>query len=84
MKLVYIEWQDACSNAEWFTKEQLEDWGKTENWIVREVGWLMEENSKYIILAGAWTPGSEWRDEKFGKVIQIPKTWIKKRKVIKI
>ena len=79
----YLEWHDAHSNAGWFSKEEVEEWMKCE-WIIREAGWIIEENNKFIVFATSHKPADEWTDEKFGQLHKIPKTWIRKRKAFPI
>jgi hypothetical protein len=78
MKLIYIKWQDACSNSGWFKGDnEVEEWCKEEMWIVEQVGWLYKETKKEIVLicrkdGDKKTPG-------YGMLQKIPKTWILKR-----
>lgn len=55
------------------------EWGKRTQWLVEEVGWVVEENKKYIILASTHKPEDEFCDEQVKLLQKIPKTWIKKR-----
>ena len=46
-KVVYIEWDDAVSApVGWI--DNFEEWKKTSQFIIKEVGFLLEENSKEI------------------------------------
>ena len=45
-KILYIEWIDAFSTDEWCEKEELE-----EEELCFSVGWLIDENKKYITIA---------------------------------
>jgi len=83
-KLVYIEWADATSNSGWFTEEEMKDWVKTSAWVVKQVGWVFEETPKYIALYGSIVDGVRDREVRYGQIQKIPKTWIRKRKVLKI
>ena len=84
MKLIYIEWSDALANANWFTKSQAEEWANESDWIIRQVGWVVKETTKYIVIASSWKPEDSWTEEQLHLMQKIPKTWIKKRKVLKI
>lgn len=86
MKLIYIEWADAINNhaSNWNTKEDVTLWAKESDWYIRECGWLIEETKEHIVLAGSWKPEDEYTEEQFSLLKKIPKTWIRKRKEIKI
>ena len=77
-KLIYIEWHDAFATGAWCTRHQLDEWKQGE-FIVREVGWLIEETDKQIILAGRHNPEDNGDAEQWGLLQKIPKTWIRKR-----
>ena len=49
-KLIYIEWHDAFANSGWMDKDEVVKWKKGE-WLVSEVGWVIEETDKQLILA---------------------------------
>ncbi len=82
-KLVYIEWADAVSDSSWHTYKSATKWAKGPDWLVRHVGWILEENDKYILLAGSWTPQKGTSVDQFGNLHKVPKTWIRKRKILK-
>ena len=90
LKLIYLEWQDATSKSHgWCTLEDVKEWGKKSGMIIKEVGWVIEENDKYILLADKQTVLTSHDKENkidtyYGEIIKIPTTWIKKRKIIKI
>ena len=73
MKLVYIKWQDASGSDRWFTPKEAKKWFEAENFIVEQVGWVYEDNNKYIGIVGRKI------DTKVGMLQKIPKTWIIKR-----
>ena len=81
--LAYLEWADAHTNSGWFTKKQMEEWAKSE-WFIKECGWVVAENKKFIVFATAWKPVDEWTDEQFCSLHKIPKTWIRKKKRISL
>jgi len=83
MRLLYIEWCDAVAGGnEWATRELVDNWGKSSDWVVRECGWLIEETKEYIVIASCWKPEDELTEEQFKHLMKIPKTWIRKRKFI--
>ena len=77
-KLIYIEWQDAFANTAWMTKAEVDKWKEGEM-MINQVGWLLEETSKQIILAARFNPADNGDVEQFGSLQKIPKTWIRKR-----
>lgn len=86
MKLVYIEWEDAISQNGWHTKEELEDFVKDKNCWIKQVGWIYKESKTHIILVtrlgGAIFEGEP--DPSYGLLQKIPKTWIRKKRIIKL
>ncbi len=87
-KLVYLEWGDATSPEDettWFTIKGAKDWANYvhKNHYNKELGFLLEENKKYIVLASRMSI-FEGKGERVGHLMKIPKTWIKKRKILKI
>lgn len=74
---VYIEWCDAISFTQktWVDIENAIEWAESNNWIVSEVGFIIEENKRYILLC---SKVSKELDE-VGLLMKIPKTWILKR-----
>jgi hypothetical protein len=81
-KLLYVEWQDAITMKEgWYAKEDVIDWGKSEDWLIKQVGYLIKENKKYILLATKFNP-QEYGENKYSEITKIPKGWIKKRRFI--
>ncbi|MAG60140.1 hypothetical protein CMO96_05140 [Candidatus Woesebacteria bacterium] len=87
-KLVYVEWHDAISNegiSAWKTAEEVKEWGEGRDWIVENVGWLLEETKEYIVLAAKKSDkSSDDYDQQYGCLFKIPRTWIRKKKVLKI
>ncbi len=82
MQLVYIEWCDAITNTEgWHNLEDAKNWANEEEWIVKQAGFLIEENKKFILLAGQYSPQKE-TESLFSNLTKIPKTWILKREII--
>ena len=83
MKLIYIQWEDAIANSSWKSKSELDKWVSEDNMIIEEVGWVYEETKKYIVLVSRI---SKWNhnenDVEFGLTQKIPKTWIRKRKIL--
>lgn len=82
VKLIYIEWCDAITYTDgWIDRESVIEWAKNDDWIIRQAGFLIEENEKYIILAAKYNPQIETND-KYSELTKIPKTWVKRKKII--
>lgn len=79
MQAVYLEWCDAFSNPGWMTHAELEPLIKDHDFVIREVGWLIEETKEYFIFAGAWSPADRFTNERFANLHKIPTTWIRRR-----
>ena len=80
--LTYLEWCDSVSlgyGGNWHEVEDLIDWGKNADWIIKQAGYILDENDEYILIAGKYNPQEDTED-KFSEVTKIPKTWIKTRK----
>lgn len=85
MKAVYIEWCDAISyqKKSWVDIEEAKEWAKNDNWIVKQLGFIIQETDKYILLASELTE-VKGESPDLGGVIKIPTTWIIKRQNLKI
>lgn len=82
IKLQYIEWCDAITmNNGWYLKEDVRDWGMSEDWLIKQAGYIVEENKKYILLASKYNP-QKLGEDRYSEITKIPKTWIKKRRII--
>ena len=79
-RLIYIEWADAITDTGWKTEKQSIKWAESNDWVVKNVGWLLKETKGYILLAAKY---SEITQE-YGLLHKIPTTWIRKRKILKI
>ncbi|HTA26186.1 MAG TPA: hypothetical protein VK809_00235 [Bacteroidia bacterium] len=78
---IYIEWCDAMSNNDsWETQDQIIAWADTENWVIRQVGFIIKETKEYILLASKYNPQDT--QIRVDGCIKIPKTWVRKRKAI--
>ena len=77
-KLIYLEWHDAFAAAGWHTQASVDKFSKNIM-IVRQVGWILSENEKYIVMAARHNEETEYQDPQWGNIQKIPKTWIRKR-----
>ena len=86
MKLVYIEWADALANSSpvWMTLDEIEEWEKASDCFVSEVGYIVKEDEHIIVLASRKQTISGQYEPQFGQLQKIPRTWVRKRKTIKI
>ena len=78
LRLIYVEWDDAESVTRWMDLEDLDAFiGKVNP--IRQAGFLLHEDDHVLILAGQISPEDDYKDEKVGDVMRIPKTWIRVR-----
>ena len=86
-KLTYLLWQDAHALASWLTTSEIEEKIDQEAFICEEIGWIVYESENEIHLCsrrGTWDIKRITNISEYGMYQRIPKTWILKRKVIKI
>ena len=83
--LIYLEWCDAFTKEDksWYNYDEIIDWADNHDWIIRQVGFLIKETDEYILLCAQLNPQSEG-GMMLGLTTKIPKTWIRKKKIIKI
>lgn len=81
---IYIEWCDSTHDAgDWKTAEECEEWARNSLWTVRQVGFIIEENDSYLVLAArVGCEGDESIEPVYGQLQKIPKTWILKRIIL--
>ena len=79
--LLYIEWCDAIADANrWMTIEEAKKWSSNEDWVIKQVGFLLDETPEYILMAARVNPHSETEDQlRVDGLLKLPKTWIRKR-----
>lgn len=84
LQLVYIEWMDAASDRSgWVRLRECLEWIDGANHTVRECGFILREDDKFLVIAMRWIRADEYQTDRFGQILKIPKPWIVKRKVIK-
>ena len=81
--LAYIEWNDAIYNANWFTTDLAIEWGKRSEFLIKEVGWVVEENKDFIVLGCGRKEEDEFTSEQWIGLHKIPKGWVKIKKRLK-
>lgn len=67
-KLVKVKWQDIVSNSNWKTLEEAHEWAEKEMGVCYSVGWLIEKNKDYILVAGTYDQDSE----EYNDISKIP------------
>lgn len=78
--LIYIEQCDAIeSNVGWEEIDVIKHWAKTDEWVVKECGFLIDETKEYIVFASRIGNYHKDNTAKFGSINKIPKTWIRKK-----
>ncbi len=84
-KLIYIKWHDAHSDGGWRTWKQVVDLVNEDYCICENVGWLIFEDKRELLIASrrlVWQEKNKETDE-LGLFQKIPKPWIIERKFIK-
>lgn len=80
-KLYYIEWFDAITmNNGWYNIKTVQTWGSTQDWLIRQAGFILAETKDYILLASKYNP-QETEESKYSEITKIPKGWIKKKSI---
>jgi len=82
MKLVLIEWVDACSinlGEAWSDIEELRDYVKDGKCVCRNVGWVIYEDKEQIVIVSALQKNSDCQEfERAAQAFAIPKQWCEK------
>lgn len=87
MNLEYIEWEDVtASGSQWFERAEADKWKEDANqaFVVKQVGFILSETDRYILLCSHYHPETEIVPEQYGHLQKILKSLIIKRKNIKI
>jgi len=85
--IVLVKWDDAVADdISWKSADSAMEWSEDLNSVVYTVGFLIEENDNYILLALSVMPLIEHagdRDTNVHGVFRIPKASIAEMKVLK-
>lgn len=82
--LEHIVWCDAIENVQgWHSVDEAVEWGEKENWYVNTVGYVIESNKNYLLVASEIAEDSEGMPDSLGKLLKVPTTWIMHRKKLK-
>lgn len=83
MEAIYVQWCDAISNQQpWLSESEAIEWAESNNWVNEQVGWVVKETPKYLLLAGERSVYME--ETQYGHLLKIPTTWILKRKTLNL
>ena len=79
-EIIYIEWVDTIGDPEqgWKDSDSTDDFFSREDNVVREVGFVWDEDENYLCLVGKYMP-SEESSVLTAHRTKIPKAWIIKR-----
>lgn len=73
-KLIYCTWEDICStDSSWRSTEDALEWSDAAQSIVRQVGFLVDQDENYLVLCCSYLPELDL----IGTTIRIPKSTIK-------
>ena len=76
--LMMVTWKDAQSCSNWKDEDECKKWTE-EDCIIVNVGWIVTENKKYIVICSQVS-----FDKMYGDKTKIPVGWIIKRQRVKI
>ena len=82
LALIYIEWHDAHIHAGWHDNDEIKEFCDNHEYIIKECGWLIEENKKHIVIGTALKEETDYWGRQTLTLHKIPKSWIRKRKTI--
>ena len=73
IKLIKVEWDDAHSSGGWRDREEYLDFLADDSYECENVGWLIAEDKKAILIAGRKSKCGQ-----YGLIERVPKKMIKK------
>ena len=77
--IVFCIWEDIVqSDPNWQSKEEGLDWADSENGLVHQIGFKLDEDENHLILTDSYFKSCET----IGSVIRIPKWAIKEVKIL--
>ena len=81
MEVIYLEWCDAISdNSKWLSLDEAIDWANNEDWIIKQVSFIIKETDEYLLLSSKINPHNHTEDEvRVDSLLKLPKTWVRKR-----
>jgi len=82
-KIVLVTWRDSSSLSNSWESEEAAMEFIDDECIITQVGFVLEENKKYILLCSRVSDFSQSKTKGYGDVFKIPKSCIIKQKVLK-
>lgn len=83
MELVYLKWEDVTSSgSSWYEQDEVDQWAdnNVEAFIVEQVGFIIKETDRYILLCSHYHPETAIVPAQYGHLQKILKSLILKRK----
>lgn len=81
-KLIYLEWCDSIEGSgNWLSLNDAKEWCENEDWVIRQVSFLIKETDEYLFLASKINPQKDG-EVMVGGTLKIPLTWIRKKVII--
>ena len=77
-KIYIVEWEDAHVEDSWLPFSAVNEFVNAPMFIVTDVGWILHEDDKCLIMASSKNNSHQW-----GTLKKIPKGWIRKKTIIK-
>ncbi len=60
--------------------EEAKEWANNEDWVIKQVSFLLDETDEFILLAARINPHRDTEDGlKVDGLLKLPKTWVRKR-----
>ena len=83
LPLLFLEWLDAgvITQGDWLTGKEILSAAVPERFVNRTVGWLLKEDDTAVTLSAQVAHDAD--EPRYDLEIWIPKTLIRKRKVLK-
>ncbi len=80
--LYYLRWHDAHSASGWFQKDEVRKFINDERCIVEQTGWIINRSKSEIVMACRRMRWAKENEPEWGMLQKIPKTWIRKKKLV--
>jgi len=71
-----VHWMDAIANSDWFASWQIPEWVKLNACPIKQIGYVLRNDSECIVLASRVHEDIDGDIYKFGGLQWIPKPWI--------
>ncbi len=78
-KIAMVVWEDVvASDQNWRTEDDGIDWSDNESGLVNQVGYLLDQDEKYILLVDSFFPESDT----IGALTRIPISLVRSIKIV--